>query len=406
MTTHVPQRSSDSFTLPDHLRTLHQQLDDFVWGEVVPAEPVLFAGGAEAREVLADLRGKAQSNGLWALAHPEELGGRGLPLSDYVHLGEIEGKSAFGPQVLGSEHLLDILMLHRHGQPPVRDTYLPGLVEGSVTPCFGMSEPGRAGSDPSLMTTRAELAGETWSIRGRKWFCKAGGADYITVMCRTEPLGVPNAQAFSMLLVPTGTSGFSIVREVEVLGTGGDHREVAFDDARIPQEYMLGQRGAGFTVSTERLTLGRTLRSVHWLGQARRAFDLMCHRLQVRTAFKERLANKQLMQQHVFDSYIEIQSARSQVLRAAAAITAGRADYTEIAAAKVLASRALWNVLDRAIQVYGAEGLTDDTPLSWMYRRARATRIYDGADEVHTHAVAKRLLKQYAPGPETRPDVF
>ncbi|MEE1938041.1 acyl-CoA dehydrogenase family protein [Streptomyces sp. TRM 70361] len=396
-----------SFSPPDSVRDLRDRVRDFVRGEVIPAESELASGGETARETLRTLRDKARANGLWALSHPAELGGRGLSLSEFVHLGEVEGESEYGPAVLGSEHLLDALMLHRHAGPEVRERYLSGLVDGEVVPCYGMSEPGRSGSDPSLLTTRAEPHEGGWTIRGAKWFCRAAGADFITVMCRTEPLGIPNRQAFTMFVVPTDTPGFEIVRELPVLGTDDAHREVRLDGVRVPDAYRIGVRGDGFPVAGERLDLGRTLRAVQWLGQARRAFDLMCRRLTTRTAFGERLAAKQLMQQHVFDSYTEIQAARSQVLRAAAAVDASdRQAYPEVATAKVLASRTLCRVLDRAVQVYGAEGLIDDTPLSRMFRRARATRIYDGPDELHAHTVAKRILRRYAPGSDTPVDVF
>ncbi|KNB50885.1 acyl-CoA dehydrogenase [Streptomyces caatingaensis] len=392
--------------MPEHLRLLRDRVREFVRREVIPAEPVLLAGGDTGRLALGRLRERARSEGLWGLAHPAEIGGRGLPLTDYVPLGEAEGESEFGPAVLGSEHLLDALMLHRHARPAVRDRYLPGLLEGRVTPCYGMSEPGRAGSDPSLMTTRARPACDGWTIRGSKWFMRAARADFITVMCRTEPLGVPNSQAFTMFVVPVGTPGYRQVRELPVLGVEDGHREVRFEDVRVPEDHMIGGRGAGFAVAGERLDLGRTLRAVQWLGQARRAFGLMCRRLHGRTAFQEPLAAKQLLQQHVFDAYTDIQAARCQVLRAAAAVRAGRGAYVEAATAKVLASRALCRVLDRAVQIHGAEGLTDDTPLSRMYLRARATRIYDGPDELHVHTVAKRLLKRYAGDPEAEADVF
>ncbi|MFI7502185.1 acyl-CoA dehydrogenase family protein [Streptomyces sp. NPDC049687] len=396
----------DPFSLPGRLQELRDRVRQFIRSEVIPAEPALISGGSTAQTALRALQDKARANGLWGLSHPSELGGRDMPLTDYVHLGEAEGESEFGPTVLGSEHLLDALMLSRHARPTVRQRYLPGLLDGLVTPCYGMSEPGRSGSDPSLMTTRAQQTSDGWVIRGSKWFSRAAHADFITVMCRTEPMGVPNSQAFTMFLVPTETPGFRAVRELSVLGTEGDHREVRLDDVRVPDDCMIGERGAGFAVAGERLDLGRTLRAIQWLGQSRRAFDLMCRRLHQRTAFREPLAAKQLMQQHVFDSYTDIQAARSQVLRAAAAVQSGRRAYADVATAKVLASRALCQVLDRAVQVHGAEGLIDDTPLSRMYRKARATRIYDGPDELHVHTVAKRLLRAYEPDPAAEPDVF
>ncbi|MFE0425185.1 acyl-CoA dehydrogenase family protein [Streptomyces sp. NPDC058953] len=250
--------AQDPFALPEPIAALRRQVREFIRTEVFPAEPVLASGTPEARALLRDLQGKAKANGLWALAHPEELGGRDLSLTEYVHIGEAEGESEFGPAVLGSEHLLDALMLHRHAPEGIRERYLPGLVGGEVMPCYGMSEPGRSGSDPSLMTTRAEPCEGGWSIRGRKWFSRAAHADFITVMCRTEPLGVPNGQAFTMFLVPTGTEGFTIVRELSVLGTTGDHCEMTFDNVRVPDEYRIGERGKGFPVAGERLDLGRT----------------------------------------------------------------------------------------------------------------------------------------------------
>ncbi|GAA1914880.1 acyl-CoA dehydrogenase family protein [Streptantibioticus ferralitis] len=378
-----------------HLQVLRDQVREFLDEEVIPAEPELAAGGPGARATLAALQEKARANGLWALPHPRELGGHGLRLAEYLYISEIEGRSAYGPVALGSDSLLDALMLQRHAGAETRERYLDPLVRGRMTPCFGMTEPGRSGSDPSLMITRARPVGDGWVIDGRKWFCRARDADFITVMCRTEPLGVPHAKAFTMFLVPLPSEGFSIVQPLTVLGAEDGHCEVAFDGVRVTAEQMIGGRGEGFPVSGERLSLGRTLRAMRWLGQAQRAFDLMCTRLHQREAFGGTLASKQLLQQHVFDAYTDIRSARSQVLRAAAMLDAGQDVYVEVATAKVLASNALYQVLDRAVQVYGAEGLSDRTPLAEMFRWARATRIYDGADELHTHMVAKRILKRY-----------
>jgi alkylation response protein AidB-like acyl-CoA dehydrogenase len=233
-------------------------------------------------------------------------------------------------------------------------------------------------------------------INGRKWFTTgANRAAYTTVMCRTEDDDVSPYLAFSMIVVPTDTPGYTIERETPVLGIRGGHCEVSYRDVRVPAANLLGPRGHGFVIAQERLGPGRIFHCMRWLGQAQRAFDLLCRRLNERTAFGEVLAKKQLMQQHVFESYAEIQACRLLTLHAAHAIDRGDDARVEISSIKVVGARMLHNVIDRAIQAYGAAGLTDDTPLSLMYRAARFGRIYDGPDEVHVTTTARRILKEY-----------
>jgi acyl-CoA dehydrogenase len=217
-------------------------------------------------------------------------------------------------------------------------------------------------------------------------------------MCRTEDDTVSPYLAYSMIIVPTDTPGYTIVRETPVLGIMGGHCEVDLDDVRVPAANLLGPRGHGFVIAQERLGPGRIFHCMRWLGLAQRAFELLCARLNSRTAFGEPLAAKQLMQQHVFESSAEIQAARLLTLHAAAAIDRGEQARVEIGTVKVVGARMLHNVIDRAIQAYGAAGLTDDTPLSHMYRTARFARIYDGPDEVHVHTVARRILKDFRDG--------
>ena len=289
-------------------------------------------------------------------------------------------------------------MLHQYANDEQRDRWLLPLVRGEISPSFAMTEPDVASSDPTQLRTRAVLDGDEWVITGRKWFTTgANRAAYTTVMVRTEP-DAPDHSAFSMILVPTDTPGYRIVRETPVLGIRGGHCEVAYDDVRVPASNLLGPRGHGFLIAQQRLGPGRIFHCMRWLGQAQRAFDLMCARLNARTAFGEPLAKKQLMQQHVFESYAEIQASRLLTLAAAHKIDAGEQARVEIGAVKVVGARMLHNVVDRAIQAYGAAGLTDDTPLSFMYRSARFGRIYDGPDEVHVHTVARRILKEYRDG--------
>ena len=388
-----------SFEIPQSVRPFRDAVHAFMTERVEPAEPVLRRQDKEAADLLEDLRRQAKDEGLWALGHPAELGGGGLPFLDYVYVNEVQGRSEFGQLVLGTFTLQDSLMLHRYAAPAQRERFLEPLVRGEIYPSFAMTEPGLSSSDPTQLTTTAALEDGGWVIRGRKWFTTlADRAAYTTVMCRTEPAGTSPYRSFSMILVPTDTPGYTIVRDTPVLGLDGGHCEVRYDEVRVPEANLLGPRGHGFAIAQERLGPGRIFHCMRWLGQAQRAFDLMCRRLHARSAFGEPLARKQLMQQHVFDSYQEIQACRLLTLHAAHKIDSGGQARVEISAIKVAGARMLHNVIDRAIQVHGAEGLTDDTPLGRMYRHAREGRIYDGPDEVHISRTAERILAEYENG--------
>ena len=388
-----------AFDVPERVRDVRARVLEFMTERVEPAEEVLHEGGPEAEALMAELQASAKAEGLWALGHPEHLGGGGLPFMDYVYVNEVQGRSEFGQIALGTYTLQDSLMLDRYASPEWRDRYLARLVQSEVSPSFAMTEPAVASSDPTQLQTTARLDGDEWVISGRKWFTTgANRAAYTTVMCRTEDESVSPYLAYSMIVVPTDTPGYTIVRETPVLGIRGGHCEVDLDDVRVPAANLLGPRGHGFVIAQERLGPGRIFHCMRWLGQSQRAFELMCRRLNERTAFGEPLAAKQLMQQHVFESYAQIQSCRLLTLHAAAAIDRGEQARVEIGAIKVVGARMLHDVIDRAIQCYGAAGLTDDTPLSFMYRAARFGRIYDGPDEVHVHTVARRILKTFRDG--------
>ncbi|MFI6454643.1 acyl-CoA dehydrogenase family protein [Streptosporangium amethystogenes] len=387
-----------SFTVPDSVRPIRDAVQAFMTERVEPAEAVLHEAGPEAVSLLRELQAQAKKEGLWALGHPRELGGGGLPFLDYVYVNEVQGRSEFGQLALGTFTLQDSLMLRLHASPEQRERFLAPLVQAEIWPSFAMTEPNVSSSDPTQLQTTAVLDGDEWVINGHKWFTTgADRAAYTTVMCRTETDTAPHL-AFSMILVPTDTPGYTIVRDTPVLGIDGGHCEVRYSDVRVPAANLLGPRGQGFVIAQQRLGPGRIFHCMRWLGQAQRAFDLMCRRLHERSAFGRPLADKQLMRQHVFDSYTEIQSARLLTLSAAEAIDRGEQARVEIGAAKVAGARMLHNVIDRAIQVYGAAGLTPDTPLDRMYRHARAGRVYDGPDEVHIDSVGRRILGEYAAG--------
>lgn len=378
---------------------LREQLLLFLEQEIYPREPILqSADSARAEAELAALVSKAKEQGLWAFGHPKTLGGMGMPFMEYAYLNEVIGRSEFAQRVFGTYSLQDSMMLDLYASEAQREKYLKPLVAGEINPSFAMTEPGVSSSDPTQIQTTATLDGDHWVINGRKWFTTGANiAAYTTVMCRTE-LDAPDHSAFSMILVPMGTAGYRLLRETPVLGIHGGHFEAEYDNVRVPADHLLGGRGEGFLIAQKRLGPGRIFHCMRWLGQAQRAFDLLCERLHTRRAFGSPLADKQLLQQHVFDSFQEIQASRQLTLHAARCIDRGDDARVEIAAIKVAGARMLHNVIDRAIQVYGAEGLTDDTPLSRMYRHAREARIYDGPDEVHIQSLAKRVLKRYAQG--------
>ncbi|WP_037887642.1 acyl-CoA dehydrogenase family protein [Streptomyces sp. NRRL S-87] len=380
---------------------MRDRVDRFVRTQVIPCEPVLDAGGPPAAAALADLRVRAREEGLWALPLPAELGGGGLPFSSYADLAEAEGASDHGPAALGSAPLLDVTMLARHASGRVRETYLEPLVSGRIRSCYAMTEPDVPGTDPFLTATRAARGPDgTWRISGRKWFTSgAATAELVTVMARTS--GAPgDREGLSLLLVPTGSPGIRVVRELPVLGATGQY-EIELDDVRVPGDHLVGGEGRALDVAGDRLALGRTLRCLRWLGQARRAFDLMCGRAAAHGGSRGPLADHQLVQQHVFDALLALRTTRPLVHEAVALIAAGRDARTEVGLAKVAAARMLQQVADSAIQVHGAAGLGPDTALPSLFRSGRTARILDGPDELHITSVARRVLRGYGPGPVT-----
>ena len=374
---------------------IRAKVKDFIENEIYPKETELAKGTPESREMLGSLMQLAKDEKIWALGHPTDIGGGGMPFMEYVYVNEVIGRSSFAMVALGTHSLQDSIMLREFASPHWRDQYLEPLVQGEIFPSFGMTEPEVASSDPTQLQTSAILEDGVWRINGRKWFTTgAARAAYTTVMCRTE-LEAPSHGAFSMIIVPTDNPGYKIVRETPVLGINGGHYEVEYDNVEVPEENLLGPRGQGFIIAQKRLGPGRIFHCMRWLGQAQRAFDLLCERMHERETFGTPLTKKQLLQKFVFDSACEIQASRHLTLDAAKRIDQGDDARIEIGLIKVVGAEMLHNVIDRAIQVHGAKGLTDDTPLSLMYRHAREARIYDGPDEVHIQSVARRILKNY-----------
>ncbi|MFF0430996.1 acyl-CoA dehydrogenase family protein [Streptomyces sp. NPDC004327] len=382
---------------------LEKRVEAFVRERVFPCEARLDAGGPPARELRARLRTEARAAGLWALPLPAGLGGGGLPLSAYAAVAESEGASDHGPAALGSASLLDVTMLARHGSSRVRSEYLRRVVSGELRTCYAMTEPDAPGTEPLLTTARARRrAGGGWTVTGRKWFVSgAAEADLVTVLVRTSG-SAGDRDGLSLFLVPTGSPGFRVVRELPVLGATGQY-EIGFDRVRVDGDHLVGEPGQALAIAGERLLLGRTLRALRWIGQAQRAFDLMCARAVERQGARGPLADRQLVQRHVFESLLALRSARALVREAMALVAEGRDAHVEVGLAKTAAARTLQEVADRAIQVFGAAGLGPDTPLPALFRTGRTARILDGPDEQHVSSVARRVLRGRRPGSSVTP---
>ena len=380
--------------LPEELRALKTQMKSFINDVVVPREPELMNEDANANLVAEELKENAKKSGLWALGHPSEIGGGGLPFMDFVYLNEVIGRSHWGQWAVGSLSMQDSIMLHLYASDEQRERFLTPLVAGEIYPSVGLTEPEVAGSDPTQMQTTAVLDGDEWVINGHKWFTSgANRAAFTTVFAITEP-DAEKHNKFSSIIVPTDTPGYDIARVVPTMGhTGGNHCEVNYNDVRVPYENLLGGRGQGFHIAQKRLGPGRIFHSMRWLGQAQRAFELMCERAKTRYAHGSYLAEKGDIQAMIAESAAEIQAARMMTLDAARAIDSGSEARTEISLIKFWGARMLHNVVDRAIQVHGALGVTADTPLEFMYREARYARLYDGPDEVHRMVVARKLVR-------------
>jgi acyl-CoA dehydrogenase len=379
---------------PD-LADLRQRMKDFIDGEVIPAEPTLLGSDPlRAADTLEELKAEAKKRDLWALGHPAEIGGGGLPFMDFVYLNEIIGRSEYGQMAVGTVSMQDSIMLHLYASDEQRERWLKPLVAGEIYPSVGLTEPEVAGSDPTQMQTTAVLDGETWVVNGHKWFTTgAQRAAFTTVFAKTDPDASSRHAQFSAIIVPTDAPGYDIARAVPTMGsTHGDHCEVYYRDVRVPVTNLLGERGQGFRIAQKRLGPGRIFHCMRWLGQAQRAFELMVQRANTRFAHGSLLREKGEIQRYIAESAAEIQAARLMTLDAARRMDSGDEARVEISLIKFWGATMLHNVIDRAIQVHGALGVTADTPLEKMYREARYARLYDGPDEVHRMVVARQLL--------------
>jgi len=376
----------------------------FMDKHVFPNERLLDREDDAAQELVATLQEKARTTGLWAPHMPPEAGGTGDGFLYYACLNEEIGRSHWAQLVFGCQapDAGNAEILHLFGTPAQKGLFLEPLVAGRARSFFSMTEPDVAGSDPTLLRTRAVLDGDEWVIDGHKWFSSgADGSTFGIVFAITDP-DADTYKRGTMILVPTDTPGVEILRPTSVMGHAGrgwnTHCEVRYTGVRVPVANTLGERGEAFRLAQKRLGPGRIHHVMRWLGQMQRAFDLMCSYALEREAFGGPLADKQTVQNWIADSAAGIQACRLLTMDTARKIDEGSEARVEVSLLKFYAAGVLNDVIDRAIQVHGARGLTDATPLAQMALHARGGRIYDGPDEVHRMVVARRILKSYAAG--------
>jgi alkylation response protein AidB-like acyl-CoA dehydrogenase len=390
--------------VPDLIAERRERVRAFMEEHVYPNEQALVREDEASDALVRELQAEAKEAGLWAPHLPPEAGGSGSGFIEYAYLNEEIGRSMYAQLVFGCQapDAGNGEILHMFGTDEQKERFLKPLVSGATRSFFGMTEPEVSGSDPTGLRGRAERDGDEWVINAHKWFSSgADGAGFGIVMVVTDPDAEPHRRA-SMILVPTDTPGYELVRKIPVMGHEGrgwgTHCETRFTDVRVPVGNLLGEPGDGFRIAQKRLGPGRIHHVMRWLGQMQRAFDLMCSYALERKTFGEPLAEKQTVQNWIAESAAEIQACRLMTLQAAQLIDDGDEARVEISVIKFYAARVLGEVIDRALQVHGGLGMTEDTPLAGMWRQARAGRIYDGPDEVHKLVVARRVLRAYEGG--------
>ncbi|HET7652228.1 MAG TPA: acyl-CoA dehydrogenase family protein [Acidimicrobiales bacterium] len=399
------------FAFTPRVEELRQRLLDFMDSHVYPAESVYRQQVEESGDphfhppVMEELKKEARSRGLWNLFLPNEKWGAGLKNLEYAPLAEITGRSPIAPEALNcnAPDTGNMEILAEFGTAEQQDRWLVPLLEGEIRSGFSMTEPEVASSDATNIRLSIRRDGEDYVLNGRKWWTTGAMSSRCRVLI---VMGVtdPDADTYhrqSMILVPIDTPGVTIARPLSIFGYdgGGGDAEIVFDDVRVPTTNLLGEEGSGFAIAQARLGPGRIHHAMRSIGMAERAFDLMCERAISRVAFGKTLAEQGVVQDAIAESRLEIEQARLLTMKAAWLMdTVGnKGARVEISAIKVVAPRLATTVVDRAIQIHGGAGVSQDTPLAFMYAHARTLHIADGPDEVHKMQLARRELRRYQP---------
>lgn len=389
-----------SATLFDLVSRYQAFLKEFIY----PIEKEIIYGSFKSHlPKLRELRALAKSKGLFTPHLSIDEGGLGLSLPEFAHISEILGTSPLGHYIFNcnAPDIGNMELMHQFASPFLKETFLQPLQRGEIRSCFAMTEPEHAGSNPIHMSTTAVLEGDEYVINGHKWFTSsADGAHFTIVMAITNPEAENVYQRASMILVPLDNPGYRLVRNISIMGDEGEdylsHGEVKFTNCRVPKSHLIGEEGQGFTLAQVRLGPGRIHHCMRWIGICERALGLMCDRSMSRELNPGKfLSGQQTIQNWIAESAAEIKASRLLVLHTAEKIEkeGAKAAKEDISTIKFYVSDVLMKVLDRAIQVHGALGITDDTLLSFWYRHERGARIYDGPDEVHKSVLAKSILK-------------
>ncbi len=378
----------------------------FVAEELVPLEKDHLTRPFKKTEIiLQEKREKVKALGLWNLHLPQEEGGQGLTLCEFGQISEALSHAPYYGQYTFNCQPPDIgntELISRFASAAIKEKFLHPLLEGKIRSCFSMTEPEFAGSNPTRLATTAVRDGDEYVINGHKWFTSsADGAAFAVVMAVTNPSAAPHERA-SMIIVPTDTPGFELVRNIPIFGETGEgwasHAEINYKNCRVPVTNIIGEEGMGFRLAQERLGPGRIHHCMRWIGIAEKAFDLLCKRASTREMEEGvMLGEKQFIQGFIADSRMEIDASRLLVLRTAYNIDqqGAKAVREQISGIKFFVANMVLKVLDRAIQVHGGMGLTDETMLANLYQHERGARIWDGADEVHKQNMALSILKKY-----------
>lgn len=396
----------ESVFATERLKELLHIVHAFVQEELIPLEKDHSTRPFKQTEkILEGKREKVKALGLWNLHLSKAEGGMGLSLCEFAQVSELlalapyYGQYTFNcqPPDIGNTELIS-----RFASPSIKEKFLHPLLEGKIRSCFSMTEPEFAGSNPTRLATTAVKEGDDYIINGHKWFTSsADGAAFAVVMAITHPDAKPHERA-SMIIVPTDTPGFNLIRNIPIFGETGEgwasHAEIRYNNCRVPQTNLIGEEGMGFRLAQERLGPGRIHHCMRWIGIAEKAFDLLCKRAATRELEEGvMLGQKQFIQGFIAESRVEIDAARLLVLRTAFQIdqVGAKESRDEISGIKFYVANMFLKVLDRAIQVYGGMGLTDETMLANLYQHERGARIWDGADEVHKQNLALSILKKY-----------
>jgi acyl-CoA dehydrogenase len=401
------------FQLTDRCRQLQERLSTFMDEHVYPAERVyheqLTASGDPHFHppVMEELKAKARDAGLWNLFLPHErpdLPSPGLTNVEYAPLAEIMGRSHIAPEACNcaAPDTGNMEVLALFGSPDQQERWLGPLLDGEIRSAFAMTEPEVASSDATNIQLRIERQGDEYVLNGRKWWTSGAmraRCRIMIVMGKTDPDGPPYRQQ-SMVLVPRDTPGVTVLRNLPVFGyiDQEGHAEILFDEVRVPAENLIGNEGDGFLISQARLGPGRIHHCMRSLGAAERALELMCSRAAARTTFGTPVSERANVQDWIAQSRVEIEMARLLTMKAAWLMdTVGNKHArTEIAAIKVAAPNVALRVVDRAIQVHGGAGISDDFPLATMYAHLRTLRLADGPDEIHRRTIARHELRRHA----------